>query len=387
MKSSRLAPAIEKTEEEKWEEYVDSFEEPRSKDVWATENLWRLVGNGKQSHNWCGEHVGFLGCLNEDEHAQPNLEGVKFDGALIRHKHKSCFSYNCPVCYLSWAVQGAHRIADQLEDLGPKFGVADHIVLSLPNEYDDDGQIIGHFYESDDPAFDKLCKKIVKALLKRHVKGGCYIFHGFRYNDEKEAAEKNQPFGWYWSPHFHILGFVPNKAEFYATINKEFINDHFLVNLKPKRETVFGTAWYQLNHASIMFKDENFKVARWFGDTVSKETKQLRENSKKIKELKKDSSTEAFLEIERLQRENKEIKQCQKLKQEGNLKKHEQKCPICGKKMVKLEYFGLRTDLKRSLQECRKGRIQGINYYKNSKVMFFDSVIDGKNQVLNWAEK
>lgn len=366
----------EKSVEQQYEEYVDSFEEPLTKKLWATDGDWRLVGNGEVSEPNCGAHVGFLGCLNEDGHNQPDLEGNNFDGALIRHKHRSCFSYNCPICYLSWAVQQAHDITDKLEDLGGKYGVADHIVLSLPENY----------YKSSNDDFKKLTKKVFKALINRNVVGGCSIFHGFRYNDMVEAAEKFQMHGWYWSPHFHILGFIPNKGEFYKKIPEAFLKDGFVVKLKEKRNSVFGTAWYQLNHASIMYKEKHFEVARWFGDTVSKETKQLRENSKKIKQLKKDSSNEAIPKILELQNKNREIKECQKLKKLGNEKRHRQKCPICNRELVKLTYFGLRKDLCQSLQECRKGRIQGVNYYKNSRVMFFDSVIDGKNQVLNWAE-
>lgn len=378
--------AVDTEAERKWEEYVDNFEEPKTKDLWATDGDWRLVGNGKVSHDWCGEHVGFLGCLNEDEHKQPTIDGLVFDGALIRHKHKSCFSYNCPVCYLSWAVQQAHDITDKLEGLGGKYGVADHIICSLPEfkpikQWKNKEIPEKTFTSTND--FKKLTPKIVKALGRRKIKGGVLIFHGFRYNNADEARQKGVEAGWYWSPHFHILGFIPNKGEFFATIKEENKKDGYLVHLEEKRQTVFGTAWYQLNHASIMFKQEHFEVARWFGDTVSKETKQLRENSKKIKQLKKDSSVDAQPKIEALQRKNKEIKECQRLQKEGNHKKHRQKCPICGKEMVKLEYFGLRTDFRQSLQQCRKGKIPGVSYYKNSRLMFFDSIIDGKNNCLN----
>ena len=47
--------------------------------------------------------------------------------------------------------------------------------------------------------YEDLRNKVVKILKSRGVIGGCLIFHGFRYNNVRL---------WYWSPHFHVLGFV-----------------------------------------------------------------------------------------------------------------------------------------------------------------------------------
>jgi hypothetical protein len=374
-----LDSPIEKSVKQQWEEYVDSFDDPIKKDSWATEGLWRLVGNGEQTDNNCGSFKGFIGCINDEKHSRLNLEGKNYNGLMIGHwKHKSCFSYNCPICYLSWAVHGAHRITDKLESLGVKYGVADHIVLSLPENY----------FNSNDKNFDKLCKKIVKALQNRGIIAGTYIFHGFRYADFTEAIEKNVKQGWRWSPHFHILGFIRSKKEFYQLIPQMFLEDGFVVNLKAKRESVFGTAWYQLNHASIMPDQNHFEVARWFGQVTDPRSKKMRENSKKIKFLKNDTSIDAIKELFQLETENKKLKT--EVKAILN-KEHTLLCPICNSKMVKLTYYGLRKDLQRSLVECRKERLPNLTYWKDhkgklSKTYFLDKIIDSDNQTLNWAE-
>jgi hypothetical protein len=349
--------------ERQWEDYADSFNEPTKKDAWAKIGLWRLVGNGEQTNSECGKFLNFYGCVNAEGHDHTDMEGTNWDGlAYVKLKHKNCGNYNCPICYMTWAVKSAHRIANKLESLGPRFGVADHIVLSFPD---------GYFGPTDD--FDKLLKEAVKALKARGVVGGVIIFHGFRYADKQEAIEKDVEFGWRWSSHIHVLGFIRNKKEFYKQVPIQFLKDGFVVKLKDKRKSVFGTAWYQLNHASIQFGKKHFEVARWFGDVTDPDTKIMRENSKKIKQLKKDSSEKAYHEIVKLTTENKDLKE----KRETALSRiPKEKCPICGRELVKLEYHGLDKSLAKNLQQCSSIEDK----------RFFSPIIDSVNNCLNWVE-
>jgi len=39
----------------------------------------------------------------------------------------------------------------------------------------------------------------------------------------------------------------------------------WIVKVFRERKTVLGTAWYQLNHASLKPEVERFQIARWFG--------------------------------------------------------------------------------------------------------------------------
>src|SRR3972149_9721288 len=46
---------------------------------------------------------------------------------------------------------------------------------------------------------------------------------------------------------------------------QNFLKDGWIVKVLGERITVFGTAWYQLNHASVKVGVVRFQVATWFG--------------------------------------------------------------------------------------------------------------------------
>lgn len=112
--------------------------------------------------------------------------------------------------------------------------------------------------------------RAVKALLNRGVVGGFLIFHGFRYDRFRH---------WYWSVHFHVVGFIlggypcrscqkqycSGCASFEGRNLRESEKDGFVFKVLGERKTVFGTLWYQLNHATIDASKRRFHVATWFG--------------------------------------------------------------------------------------------------------------------------
>ena len=63
---------------------------------------------------------------------------------------------------------------------------------------------------------------------------------------------------WYYSPHFHVLGFgwITGVAENYSK------NGYFVKNLGT-RDSTFSTFYYQLSHAGI--KKRNHSLV-WFGE-------------------------------------------------------------------------------------------------------------------------
>jgi len=142
-------------------------------------------------------------------------------------------------------------------------------------------------------------------LAERGVIGGTIIFHGFRYNLQKQ---------WYWSPHFHVLGFIRGGYSrcrhcerkwnclhgcggFDDRSYQSFLKDGYYVKVMGERKTVFGTAWYQLNHASLKKNVKRFHVATWFGVCSYRKLKVTVEKPKAV-------------------------------------------CPICQHDIVKLRYFG-----------------------------------------------
>jgi uncharacterized protein with PIN domain len=127
-----------------------------------------------------------------------------------------------------------------------------------------------------------------------------------------------------------------------------------------------------------------FNVARWFGEVTDQRSVKMRENSKKIKSLKSDSTIEAVKEIFQLQEENRRLKK----EVNANLnKEHKQKCPICNSNLVELAYYGVRKDLERSLPECKTSKLPNLQYWDKSKIMFLDKIIDEKEGIANWLPK
>jgi hypothetical protein len=96
-----------------------------------------------------------------------------------------------------------------------------------------------------------------------------------------------------------------------------------------KRKTVFGTAWYQLNHSSIKVGVRRFHVCTWFGVCSYRRLKVTVEKKKVL-------------------------------------------CPICSEELVKLRYLGVRRIVK----------VKGECGYVGS---FVDDLVDGDGS-LNWCE-
>jgi hypothetical protein len=49
-------------------------------------------------------------------------------------------------------------------------------------------------------------------------------------------------------------------------IDQNFLKDGYVVKVLGKRKTVFGTAWYQLHHATIRLGIKRFQSVTWFGN-------------------------------------------------------------------------------------------------------------------------
>jgi hypothetical protein len=149
----------------------------------------RLVGGGDVTNpETCGKRATMKGCLRVDLHNLSTLDGKNFKGKVfVRSIKMSCGKPSCPKCFKSgWAVREAGNIEVRLKESSKRFGQVEHIVLSPPT--------------NDYRLKDRTLRRKVIAILKEiGVVGGCLIFHAFRYKPYK---------GWYFSPHFHVLGFI-----------------------------------------------------------------------------------------------------------------------------------------------------------------------------------
>jgi hypothetical protein len=107
-----------------------------------------------------------------------------------------------------------------------------------------------------------------------------------------------KPMGWWWSPHFHCIGFIEDGYGRCRNCNKSTLEClscsgfegrtrrlfdkeaksngsgvGWIVKVKGERKTVRGTAWYQLNHSSFVRGSVRAKVAFWFGVVSTRKMK------------------------------------------------------------------------------------------------------------------
>jgi hypothetical protein len=241
----------------KEEDWSEGKEAPK---VWGRHGGFSLVGNGNVTNSRCGTFASHWGCVRVELHDKVTLDGQNHKGKVYVQKvFNSCDKPSCPVCYRKgWAVREAGRIEVRLKEAAKRFGQIEHIICSVPvKDYGLD--------------LRRLRKKVIEILSSCGVVGGCVIFHGFRYRRTK---------GWYWNVHFHILGFVLGGysrcrhctgGNCYACsgvegrLYKVYQDSGYIVRVLDERRSIGGTAWYQLNHATVKVDARRFRVATWFG--------------------------------------------------------------------------------------------------------------------------
>ena len=277
----------------------DNFDEVAVNNSAFMHGNMQLVGHQERTNRFCGVYMHFVGCARVKLHNIISLDGKNYKGKVFtRLVHHWCHKPSCPVCFKSgWAVRAAGKIEARLAAASKHFGVVEHIVCSIPpKDY-------GLSYEA-------LRLKAHKVLFARGVIGGCKIFHGMRYNKRKY---------WYWSPHWHVLGFLVGGysrcrkcdvtkntsnclgcSGFEGRTRRRYKEDKYIVKVLGKRKTVFGTAWYQLNHSTIDITKKRFHVATYFGV-------------------------------------------CSYRKLKITVEQRKQLCPVCQHELGILDYFGIKT--------------------------------------------
>jgi len=222
------------------------------------------VGRGRPSSTLCAKHVGYLVCKNVEGHKDVVIKGVDCTGKVVAfHKHLWCKRALCPRCYIrGWSVRRARSIETRLAkgvELG--FGKVEHVVVS-PSVVD---RVLSE---------SVLRKKCRDALFDRGVLGGCMIFHGYRRDKKRDVLV--------WSPHYHVLGFIlggfdrcrecvhdredcASCSGFKGKEVRGYAKDGYLVKVLAERDTVFGTAFYQANHATVRVGIKRFHCVTWFG--------------------------------------------------------------------------------------------------------------------------
>ena len=253
----------EEFDDERYEEFVN--------DSYGVHGANQLVGHGSVTNENCGTYRGRYGCLNTEGHELPlQLRGEKWKKQVFQHPvFYSCHKPSCPKCFRSWMVREARAIEFRLSEsskvLGKKTGVVEHIVASVPPERYSLG-------------FVAMRALTLKALVSRGVIGGCMIYHAFRENKATGY--------WYFSPHWHVLGFIEGGYKcrscvkqycsechgFEGHTRRRFEKDGYIIKVAQDEQGVAGerrspyqTAKYQLSHASIRTDSKRPQVVTWFG--------------------------------------------------------------------------------------------------------------------------
>jgi hypothetical protein len=239
---------------------------------------FRLVGDGKVTSNMCGVFRSLDGCIRVELHKGKIWKGKDCTGKVyVRRINLTCKRSSCPICFKhGWAKRQAGNVENRLSAISKKLGglEVEHIVVSLPKSD----------YDLGVKDYRALRLKVVRLLKSRGVFGGCMIFHAYRFSEDVGNR------GWYASPHFHVLGFVHGGYKCRECSHKfacvkgcggfddvsyqAFLKDGYYVKVLAERnvsfydeskKNVYGTAWYQLNHASYLLGFNRFHICTWFG--------------------------------------------------------------------------------------------------------------------------
>jgi hypothetical protein len=240
-------------------------------DSWSIRGGFRseytLVGRGGVASTYCGKHKCYYKCDAVDLH-----DGV-FRGKDIYHNVvMNCHRPSCSRCWkYGWAVREANNIdsrfltADKV--LGLRYVDVEHLSASAPKK-------------DYDLSYKDLSNNAILALKASGVIGGCIILHGHRKDYDKREL--------FWSPHFHSLAHIQGGYDrcrscikvgscwdcegFEGVTRRAHVDDGWIVSLAKdengkvqKRNSIFGTAWYQLEHASLKVGVKRFQIVKWWG--------------------------------------------------------------------------------------------------------------------------
>jgi len=315
-------------------EVDDDFNEPDTKSAYASHGNWRLVGYDMPADPQ--NHANFVGrkaCSREVLHNRVKYGFVRLgnekkivrcvDKAYVKLVFHYCNKPSCCLCYKhGWATRFAMSIEKRLLEASKKFGEIHHIIVGLPPST----------WGLDYKTLKEIC---LKGCSVRGVIGGIVIFHGFRFNDISRE--------WHWSCHFHIIGFlrdgyskcrrclrcVKGCGLFRDRSYRANETDKLIFKVKGPRESVWGTARYQLDHSSIDVSVKRFRLATWFGV-------------------------------------------CGWRKLKVKVAKHEEVCPFCKHDLVWHDYFGCNSTVKYRGELGKKGVVSVEDIWENGVRVYLE---------------
>lgn len=211
---------------------------------------FQLPSHG-DAENTCGVWM-YRGCLHFKDHIHASLDGVSGAGKdVIQTFRASCGRIRCPVCYEKACFKQALKIENRMMQfhIQGRELKAIHVVVSPSKR---DVEVL---------EFKKLKRKAITTAKGCGVYGGSIIFHHLRAYREDDNREKiddpTSPHGWYFSPHFHIIGFG-----WVSRVKENYEKSGWIVKNLGVRRSIRATAHYQLSHCAVHKKHH---TVVWFG--------------------------------------------------------------------------------------------------------------------------
>jgi len=223
---------------------------------------WSLPAHGSQYAD-CGD-LRFRGCLNVEVHHESLEDSERRGKVFVQGYYRSCGRKECPICYESWAGLEAGRASYRLlsfcaskKTVREIFSIVDEKKRSryVDRAFRSARRKVIHTIFSVPESLWSEKIEVLRSLLYKIAKksglfGGCAIFHPYR--NHKKGSDQ-----WYWSPHFHVLGFgwIRHVKVLYERYG-------WIIKNAGVRKTVHGTLMYQLSHAGV---HKEHHVVTWFG--------------------------------------------------------------------------------------------------------------------------
>jgi len=248
--SSEAYPAINKQSKRQSQNHcIDEFDNPTGNFHEVDYLGYEMPGFVKKVHDRCGEWQT-VGCLNVEEHPDKK--------AFIRSFQWSCDKPRCNTCKKNWLRKAVTRSETRIKRyLKQNPGVVPkHITISPPSW-------------QHHKSLNFLRKQAYKILKEVSCEGGNMVFHAYR---SRSLDGKTM---WYFSPHFHVIGFGWIVGYKVADVYKK--NGWITKNIGV-RESFSNVLSYQLSHCAVV---KGKHTLTWFGDLGYRNGKLKVENKPK----------------------------------------------------------------------------------------------------------
>ena len=227
---------------------------------------WAMVGREPPTNGHCGTHRKYMRCGETALHGA--IDGRDFYHNVVTN----CHSYRCSTCWkYGWCVTRANgaesRFLTAEKLLGLDHKLVEHLVVSVPKK------LYGLSHRD-------LVIEAMLALKRSGVRSGVMINHPFRKDLKRRDLVK--------SFHWHVLGYVDGGYDrcracikvgccwdcdgFEGVTRNAHKSDGWIVTMArnevgvvEKRDSIFGTCWYQLEHSGYKVGVKNFQIVEWFG--------------------------------------------------------------------------------------------------------------------------